>query len=162
MSQSLKVIKAGISACLGYCHCRYDGNGFDDFDIEQAKRFLKQHLNVNDIEFYPLCPEQLGGLPTPRTPAEIVQGDGRDVINSKARVITKNNVDCTKNFLHGAHQTLVLAQKLNLQAFLLKDNSPSCGVNNIYTGEFNGTKKPGKGVTTALLELNGIKVFTVF
>lgn len=150
----------GISGCLSFFKCRYDGCGFDDFDLSEAMIFLKKELNVDSIHFLPVCPEQLGGLSTPRIPAEIVGGDGKDVWENKARVISKEGKDVTENFKKGAMEVLNYAKKFDIKAFLLKENSPSCGSNLIYSGKFDGTKHPGKGVTTALLETNGIKVFS--
>ncbi len=94
----------------------------------------------------PVCPEQLGGLPTPREPADIVGGDGKDVLDGKARVITRNGNDRTAEFIKGAKQILHIAQAQNVDTVFLKARSPSCAV--------NGTM----GVTTALLLKHGFKV----
>lgn len=154
-----KKCKVAISACLGFLHCRYDGQGFDEFNLIGAKNLLKEKLGVEEIEFYPVCPEQLGGLPTPRPPAEIVC---KDVHSEDLKVITKDGQDVTEQFLRGAVETLLFVQKLGIEVVLLKDNSPSCGVKYVYSGKFDGTKKTGKGVTANFLEINGIQVFTVF
>lgn len=153
-------MKVGISSCLAHFNCRYDGKGFNDFDLKKAENFLKQELKTDQVDFVPVCPEQLGGLTTPRIPAEIVGGDGNDVWTGKAKVITKNGINVTEQFKRGAEEVLQFAQKFNIRAFLLKEKSPSCGTNEIYSGKFDGSKLPGKGVTTALLENNGIRVFT--
>jgi uncharacterized protein YbbK (DUF523 family) len=153
--------KVGISGCLGcFPNCRYDGGGFNDFDLDKAKNYLKKELNTDEVVFIPVCPEQLGGLPTPRTPAEIVGGDGYDVWEGKARVVDKNGKDVTENFKRGAKQALEFFKKFDIKVFLSKDKSPSCGANEIYSGKFDGTKNPGKGVTAALLDKNGIRVFS--
>lgn len=153
-------MKVGISGCLSFFNCRYDGKGFNDFDVEQARSFLKKELKTDTIEFMPVCPEQLGGLSTPRVPSEIVGGTGNDVWQGKARVMSKDGRDVTEQFKRGAQEVLNFARKFNIKAFLLKEQSPSCGSQQIYSGKFDGNKVPGSGVTTALLENNGIKVFS--
>ncbi len=94
----------------------------------------------------PVCPEQLGGLPTPRPAAGIVDGTAQDVLEKRAKVITRNGDDVTAQFLSGAHQVLSIAQSQPIQAVFLKANSPSCGVNS------------PQGVTAALLSNNGFSL----
>jgi uncharacterized protein YbbK (DUF523 family) len=126
-----------VSACLvGLC-TRYDG---------QSKETPDSLLKLKDAVWIPVCPEQLGGLPTPREAADITGGDGRDVLNGKARVLTKGGVDLTADFIRGAEQVLQIARSQNIQAALLKARSPSCAV--------SGTI----GVTAALLQKSGIEV----
>ena len=106
-----------------------------------------------------LCPEQLGGLPTPREPAEIEEGKtAKDVLKGKGRVLTNTGKDVTKEFVAGAQRLLHFCQDLGIETAILKARSPSCGSNQIYNGTFTGTKKYGKGITAELLEQNGIKV----
>ena len=114
-----------VSSCLAGLKVRYDGGHCLD---DKIGRLVKEKKAIT------VCPEVLGGLPTPRVPAEIVGGDGEDVLDGKARVINES--------------TLVI----------LKENSPSCGSSMIYNGEFTGEKIAGNGVTAALLKRNGIKV----
>jgi len=147
----------GISGCLGYNFCRYDGNKFDANE-KQAKKFLKQQ-GINDPNFVKVCPEQMGGLSTPRVPSEIVGGTGKDVWKGTAKVINQQGKDVTKKFKLGAINTLQLAVKKDIKAFILKEKSPSCGSNLIYDGSFEGNKIPGKGVTVALLNMFGIKIY---
>lgn len=155
------IVKVGISGCLGFfLNCRYDGENLNNFDLKQAENFLKKELSANNIEFIPFCPEQLGGLPTPRIQAEIVGGTAQDVWDDKAKVMTKDCRDVTENFKRGAEQVLNAVNILGIEAFLLKEKSPSCGVIEIYSGKFDGVKVPGEGVTTSLLRKNGIKVFS--
>lgn len=111
-------------------------------------------------ELIPVCPEQLGGLSTPRPPAEIVGGDGGDVLDRCASVITVQGEDKTREFLCGAHQTLEIAKSHNATAAVLKSNSPSCGCGLIYDGTFTGELVDGDGVTSALLRRQGIQVMT--
>jgi len=153
-------MKVGVSGCLSFFNCRYDGKGFNDFSLQKAEAFLKKELNTDKIEFFPVCPEQLGGLSTPRVPSEIVGGDGNDVWAGTAKVMSKDGVDVTEKFKRGAQEVLNFAKRFDIKAFLLKEKSPSCGSHTIYSGKFDGSKIPGTGVTTALLEKNGIKVFT--
>ena len=92
-------------------------------------------------------------------PAEIIDGDGFDVWNDKAKVITISGQDVTHQFKEGAKRTLSIIRDLKANTVILKSDSPSCGASIIYDGTFSGTKKEGVGVTTALLTLNNIKVF---
>ncbi|MGD9581967.1 MAG: DUF523 domain-containing protein [Vampirovibrionia bacterium] len=153
-------MKVAISGCLGYFNCRYDAGGFDDYDLEKAKAFIKNFYNVDNVEFYPVCPEQLGGLSTPRRPAEIIDGDGFGVWSDNKQILNIDGINVTDNFKKGAQEVLKLTKINNIEVFILKENSPSCGVNMIYTGEFNGNKKKGSGATSALLINEGFKVFS--
>ena len=128
-----------VSACLIGVACRYDGKSFpSDYAIELAKKGLA----------IPVCPEQLGGLPTPRNSAEIVEG----------RVKDKNGKDYTQAFELGAKEALKIAELMNVDEAILKSNSPSCGCGRIYDGTFSGKLKEGNGIFTQLLLDKGIKV----
>ena len=107
-----------------------------------------------------MCPEEEGGLGTPRPPAEIVGGDGHDVISGRARVITSEGRDVTDAYLAGAKLALQRARSSGAKTAVLKARSPSCGKGCIYDGSFSRTQRSGDGVTTALLEANGIEVLT--
>ncbi len=129
-----------ISACLlGLC-TRYDGG---DNAIDLAR--LSGHTLV------PVCPEQLGGLPTPRVPAER-QPDGR--------VRDKQGADVTRAFQDGADMAMQVYTACHCRAALLKARSPSCGAGVVYDGTFTGTLVPGDGVTAERLKQAGIPVFT--
>lgn len=129
-----------VSACLLGERCRYDGKAQPCAAvIELAKR----HPVVA------VCPEQLGGLPTPRTPSE-VQTDGR--------VVDAAGIDRTGAFQTGAREALRIAREHGCKQAILKENSPSCGVNRIYDGSFSGKLVVGNGVTAALLVNAGIEV----
>lgn len=129
-----------ISACLmGLC-TRYDG-----CSQPQDLSKLAGHVLI------PVCPEQLGGLSTPRPPAEI-QPDGR--------VITAQGVDVTGHYQHGAQQALHVYKACGCKAALLKARSPSCGVGQVYDGTFSGTLTSGDGVSVQLLKRQGMAVFT--
>ena len=107
-----------------------------------------------------VCPEVMGGLLTPRPPAEIVGGSGTDVINGMCRVCSKVGADVTGEFLCGAKKTLSLAKEHHVRYAVLKESSPSCGSHTIYDGTFSGVKRAGEGVTTALLCAHGIMVYS--
>ncbi|MEM2336895.1 MAG: DUF523 domain-containing protein [Candidatus Bathyarchaeia archaeon] len=129
------------SACLLGIKCRYDGR---DALNEKVIELLKTEILI------PVCPEQLGGLPTPREPAEI-----RD-----ERVITRSGKDVTENFKRGAEEVLKIAKLFDIKEAVLKQGSPSCGCGRIYNGTFSGKTVKGYGITTALLKKHGIKVIT--
>ena len=141
-----------VSACLLGLNCRYDGGNVKSDELIKA---------IEDRCVIPICPEQLGGLPTPRESCEIVGGDGFDVLKGKTRVLSKSGVDYTENFVKGAKEVLKIVKAFRIKLAILKDLSPSCGVKKIYDGTFSGKTKVGVGVTTALLKLNGVEVFTV-
>ena len=129
-----------ISACLLGVPCRYDGASKPH---PLAAALAERHHLV------PVCPEQLGGLPTPRPPAERV-GE---------RVLTRDGADVTEQYARGAAQAEELARLLGCRCALLKARSPSCGSGAIYDGTFTGRKVPGDGVTAARLKSAGIPVF---
>lgn len=130
-----------VSACLLGAACKYSGG---DNLCPQVAAMAQDHALV------PVCPEQLGGLPTPRTPAER-QGD---------RVVTKDSRDVTEAYLRGAQEALKLAKLFGCDTAILKARSPSCGARAIYDGSFTGTVVPGDGVTAELLQASGIRVLT--
>lgn len=140
-----------ISACLMGIKSRYDEG--DNF-ISQIKGYTKKTILI------PVCPEQMGGLPTPREPAEIMGGDGSDVLEGKAVVINKKGKDVTANFIKGAEEVLRVACNLGINKAILKTGSPSCGCGRIRDGSFRGVWLKGDGVTTALLKKNQIKIYT--
>ena len=130
-----------ISACLLGQACRYDGCSKP---CDKAVR-----LSETD-EPIPFCPEQAGGLPTPRPPAEIQ--DGR-VVNAEGR-------DVTKEYRKGAEEALRLCRTLGITKAVLKAKSPSCGKGAVYDGSFSKTLREGNGITADLLSANGIEVIT--
>lgn len=140
-----------VSSCLAGLKVRYNGTHCLD---EKVAKLIEENKAVT------VCPEVLGGLATPREPAEIIGGDGEDVLDGKAKVMTKSGKDVTEAFLKGAYATLEIAKKVNATLVVLKENSPSCGSTMIYNGEFNGNKIEGNGVTASLLKRNGFKVIS--
>ena len=107
-----------------------------------------------------VCPEEDGGLGTPRPAAEIQGGDGSDVLEGRARVVTEAGVDVTEEYLAGARIALDRARSAGATTAILKARSPSCGKGCIYDGTFTRTPIEGDGVTAALLEREGIHVLT--
>ena len=130
-----------ISACLYGENCKYNGGNNKLSSINKL---------VSKYELIPVCPEQLGGLSTPRTPSEILGN----------RVINKNEEDLTDAFLNGAVKTLSIANSNACFACLMKERSPSCGVKKVYNGNFSGELIEGSGITTRLLKENGYAVFS--
>lgn len=130
-----------VSACLLGCSCRYDGKSKP---CEQVIQLAKKHTLI------PVCPEQLGGLPTPRPPAEI-QGE---------QVMSIQGKDVTEEYRKGAEEALHLFRLLSCDLAILKSRSPSCGMGQVYDGTFTGQLRPGNGVTAALLSSQGVTVLT--
>lgn len=128
-----------VSACLLGCPCRYDGKSKPN---DTALALMEQHTLI------PICPEQMGGLATPRVPAER-RGDG---------VFTETGGDVTAQYRRGAEEALRLAKLYGCTHAILKERSPSCGSGQIYDGSFSRTLTDGDGVTAALLKENGITV----
>ncbi len=128
-----------VSACLMGVNCRYDGgNGRN----ENVLRLMEEYNLI------PVCPEQLGGMKTPRDAAE----------RNGSRVVNKAGQDVTDCFMRGAEETLKIGKLYGCRQAILKERSPSCGHGVIYDGTFSGEKIPGSGVAAMLLEENGITV----
>jgi len=141
-----------ISACLLGAPVRYNRK---DARVESNLLALWQQ----EGRVLSFCPEQQGGLSTPRPAAEIVGGDGRNVLERKAKVLDQDQTDYTDAFLKGAYAALRICQRYEVKMAILKAESPSCGNQHIYDGSFTGHKKAGMGVTAALLEQYQIRVF---
>ncbi|MCL5735892.1 MAG: DUF523 domain-containing protein [Actinobacteria bacterium] len=108
----------------------------------------------------PVCPEQLGGSPTPRAPAELLGGAGDEVLEGMAAAVTPEGCDLSEIFVRGATEVLTVAHLTGARAAVLKARSPSCGVGTTYDGSFGHKLQAGSGVTAALLERSGIALFT--
>ncbi len=130
-----------VSACLLGCPCKYSGG--DNFS-PAVQAFLK------DKDYILCCPEQLGGLPTPRPPAEIQNG----------RVVSRTGDDVTAAYRKGAEEALRLCRLTGCRAAVLKANSPSCGCGQVHDGSFSGALVPGSGITAQLLKDHGVRVLT--
>jgi uncharacterized protein YbbK (DUF523 family) len=138
-----------ISSCLLGITCRYDGG---------HSRVEEIVTKAHEIHLIPVCPEQLGGLPTPRAPSNIINGDGKRVLSEHARVVNSLGEDVTQAFLKGARETLNLARMTGATKALLKHKSPSCGLATPYCETDSGY---GVGVTAALLLSAGIEVIEI-
>jgi uncharacterized protein YbbK (DUF523 family) len=114
----------------------------------------------SNVDLVVFCPEVSAGLPTPRAPAEIITGKGVDVLDGFANVVGNDGIDVTTQFVSGAENALELCLNQQIKYAVLAEGSPSCGSSKIYDGTFNGIKIDGSGVTAALLDRNGIKVYS--
>ncbi len=137
-----------VSACLLGIECRYDGRSVCDNDLRAI---------MHEAVFIPVCPEQLGGLPTPRMPAEIIDGDGFDVLAGRSVVVNSKGKNVTAEFVKGAEAVVKIATMMNIDTAIMKERSPSCGVNCIKR---NKTLIKGMGVTSAHLTERGVQVIT--
>ncbi|WP_457554073.1 DUF523 domain-containing protein [Desulfobacula sp.] len=142
-----------ISACLAGDKVRYDGR-----QVPLTNALLSQWDGKGLL--VKVCPEVSGGLKIPRLEAQIVGGNGWDVLKGAARVIDIQGHDVTSFFIRGAEYALSIAGRFGIDVAVLKEKSPSCGVHHIYDGQFASRRIPGCGVTTAVLKQNGIKVFS--
>ncbi|MDO5117565.1 MAG: DUF523 domain-containing protein [Eggerthellaceae bacterium] len=132
-------MKIAVSACLLGHNCKYNGSNNQN---QMVLDYVTSH------EVVPVCPEQLGGLPTPRVPAEIVNG-----------VVTNAEGECVDTqFRRGARRALDIVQRAGVDCAILQPRSPSCGSHQIYDGSFSGTLIDGEGVFAALLREHGIQV----
>ncbi|MEM3609169.1 MAG: DUF523 domain-containing protein [Candidatus Bathyarchaeia archaeon] len=129
------------SACLLGINCRYNGKSALN---KKVIKLLEREILI------PVCPEQLGGLPTPREPVE----------RRGNRVFTRSGKDVTMEFERGARQVLKIAKLLGIKEAILKQGSPSCGCGRIYDGSFSKKLIAEDGITTSLLKKNGIKIIT--
>lgn len=130
-----------VSACLLGENCKYNGGNNYHEKIELLKK---------KYDIVPICPEVLGGLSTPRSPSEI----------KNYRVINKEGLDVTKNFMLGRDKVINIVKYAKVKKAILKENSPSCGVNHIYDGKFNHTLINGEGITTSALRKLGVEIYS--
>jgi uncharacterized protein YbbK (DUF523 family) len=138
-----------VSACLlGTC-CNHEGRA--------SSRPLVAQLSES-ARLVPICPEVVGGLTTPRAPAELIGGDGSDVLSGTARVRSADGDDATAAYLRGAAAAVDLARAVGATRAVLKARSPSCGAVEVYDGTFTRTLHAGSGVTAAALRDAGIEV----
>lgn len=139
MNKNKKII---VSACMAGINCKYDGLN------NKSHKIMKL---LDDDKIVLICPEELGGMSTPRIASEIVND----------KVLSKNGVDVTNEFNKGAIEALKIAKSVNADTAILQQRSPSCGSMQIYDGSFTDKLVVGKGITTRLFEENGIKVLTI-
>ncbi|RKY50650.1 MAG: DUF523 domain-containing protein [Candidatus Neomarinimicrobiota bacterium] len=142
--------KVIISGCLAGLHCRYDG-GTHVLDrlLELSKRY----------DLVPVCPEQAGGLATPRIPCEL-QAPVEKILSGQGKILNRQGMDCTRAFIRGAGETLHIAHLLDIHKAILKEGSPSCGTRRIYDGTFTGKTVPGSGITAKVLSDAGIHIYS--
>lgn len=133
-----------VSACLVGLNCRYNGKGVV---VEEIVELVKQGKAV------PVCPEQLGGLSTPRPPSEIIEDNGN------VKVVNNKGEDVTHQFQRGANETLELAKRIGAKCAILKQRSPSCGNKCVYDGTFSSKIVDGEGMTARLLRENNIVIY---
>ncbi|MFO8061261.1 MAG: DUF523 domain-containing protein [Bacillota bacterium] len=140
-----------VSACLLGVACAYDGRPRRDGQLLEglAGRCI-----------LPVCPEQLGGLPTPRTPAEITGGGGSEVLRGRARVLIATGDDVTRQYLRGAREVCRLAEELGTSEAVLKPGSPACGPESHYDGTFTSRRVEGMGVAARALWERGVRILT--
>jgi len=138
-----------VSACLLGVNCRYDGGSC-----------LRPHLidKLRGVALIPVCPEQLGGLPTPRPRQALVGGDGHDVLAGRARLVNELGHDVTENLVRGAREAVRLARLFGVELAYLKRKSPACGCGLV---DIEGKWSPGDGVTAAALLQQGIRILPV-
>lgn len=160
-----------MSACLLGVNCRWDGENrynsalnADTWEWLAVQRVSTRKIDGDEMVIcVPVCPEQLGGLTTPREPAEIQGGDGDDVLAGRARAITKSGLVVADNFIRGAQEVLKIARLCGADAFIGKWRSPSCSTNfGVPDGSFSDKLRPGLGVCAALLKQNHIKLNVLY
>lgn len=140
-----------VSSCLLGIYAKYDGGS-------NAHELLGRYTRRG--KYIPVCPEQLGGLPTPRQPVEIVSGNGQDVLAGVSMAVSKGGDDVSMHFVRGAREVAAIVRAFPVTAAILKERSPSCGVNLIYDGSFNHVTKTGQGVTAAILKQLNIPLYS--
>jgi len=145
-------MKILVSACLIGLNTTYSGGNNIDSSLIGI-------LKENHVPFYPLCTEQLGGLTTPREPAEIEKGyTSTDVLQGRARVLTENGTDVTKHYIKGAKSILKFCKEFQITHAILQERSPACGFTKVYDGTFSSKLIPGVGILTKLLIDNDIQI----
>ena len=145
-------MKILVSACLLGLNTKYSGeSNLDDSLIKTLKE--------KNITFYPLCIEQLGGLTTPREPAEIEKGhSSADVLEGQAKVLTKSGKDVTEQYVKGAKSVISFCKRFEITHAILQERSPACGYTKVYDGTFSGKLIAGVGILTQLLIDNHIQI----
>jgi len=138
-----------VSACLVGINCRHDG---DHSLTNKTLKLVKSEVIV------PICPEQLGGLSTPRSPAEITDGSGEDVRDGKAKILTRDGLDVTQQFIRGAREAIKIAMLCEARKAVLKQENPSCGCGQICR---RSRVVKGDGVTAALLKRDRIEILSL-
>ena len=136
--------KVLISACLLGKNCRYDGG-----------HSHLQELDALDVDWVPVCPEEEGGLETPRSPSEM-QCSAENILNGTGSIVTNEGYDVTEKFIQGAEDSLKTGLRAGAECAILKSRSPSCGVGRVYDGSFENTLIDGDGIFSHLCQKSGI------
>jgi len=132
------------------------------YNGKRSKRLLhKKWQAISHYRFIPFCPEQMAGFSTPRPPVEIIGGDGADVLSGKAKVMTKNGENVSKQFLDSLDDILIAVQWIQPSMIVLQQRSPSCSCAGIYDGTFTHKLIPGDGVIAAFLRQHGYQLIDV-
>ncbi|APG26678.1 hypothetical protein A7E78_01650 [Syntrophotalea acetylenivorans] len=139
-----------VSACLLGLPTRYDGKHKENSQV-------LTHLKEKGLHPIPVCPEQLAGLATPRPKCWFDQGDGKEVLLGKGRLVRSDGKEMNSHFIRGAEVTLQIARLTDCQTALFKEGSPSCGVGRVYRQQ---QSVAGQGVATAMLQHNGLRVYS--
>jgi len=139
-----------ISGCLAGLSCRYDGGSKPHPHLDDLRK---------DYDLIPVCPEQAGGLSTPRIPNEL-QDSAAEILFGRGKVKNQAGEDCTEQFILGATETLKVVRLLEIKKALLKDGSPSCGKNRVYDGTFSGKSITGRGITAEKLHDEGVDIYS--
>jgi uncharacterized protein YbbK (DUF523 family) len=143
-----------ISRCFLGKPCRYDGKAFDT--IPESVQTL-----IDNFECIDICPECDSGMPTPRHPSEVeFHATAKTVLDADGKVKNDHGEDVTRYFIKGAEIACETAWKYGCESAVLKNGSPSCGSNRVYSGNFDGICKSGEGVTAAALRAQGLMVFS--
>lgn len=142
-----------VSACLLGIKCTYN------CEIRKSDEVVKLAKRKTLI---PFCPEQLGGMGTPRTAMSIVEGSGEDVLDFEAKVMNEESSDITSHFHTGTEESMKYATLFSVKTAIMRDKSPSCGVYQVYNRKIGEEKYlvPGRGVTTAQLKRHGLKIYS--
>lgn len=141
-----------VSACLLGSHVRYNGS----YRLNNHPVLTRWQAEGRVVQ---ICPEVAAGFSTPRPPAEI-RGAGDAVLHGQGHVVEQTGNDVTALYLEAGQLALELARETGCCYAVLTDGSPSCGSSFVYDGSFSGNRVAGRGTTTALLEANGIRVFS--
>lgn len=148
-------MKVLISACLLGVSCNYKQTSSSSWD-EEFSSIIEKSIALG-VEFIPVCPEQLGGLSTPRPPSEL-KASSEKVLAGNGVILNINGLDVTANFVRGAQEALYLSKLFDAKLAILKSKSPSCGIHYVYDGHFSGVLIKGSGVTAKLLIDNDLHV----
>jgi uncharacterized protein YbbK (DUF523 family) len=146
-----------ISACLAGVECNYKGKASSAWQKGLRSFFVR--ARKNGVLFIPICPEQQGGLPTPRDPSEL-QGSAAQILAGQNKIISIEGKDVSDNFIKGAKQAKHIAEIYSGEFAILKSKSPSCGSSQVYDGTFTGKLIDGRGITTEVLLSSGLKIFS--